>query len=95
MNTFPYHPTTVEVGDIVELPWVRSYQHGAVMIVTRVLRATFDAQEIKGSYGGPVTSNDHARGDCTHLPIREGRMWRIHKQHESLRRPHNVVAYLR
>jgi hypothetical protein len=94
MNSLPYDPTTVEVGDIVQLPWVRSYQHGATMIVTRVLRATFDAQEIKGSYGGPITEEEsrtthsHCRGP------RQGRMWRIHKRHESIRRPHNVMDYV-
>jgi hypothetical protein len=53
MNELPYNFDTVEVGDIVQIPYVRSYQHGATMIVTKINRQSFLAQEIEGSYGGP------------------------------------------
>jgi hypothetical protein len=96
VNSLPYDPSTVEVGDLVQLPWVRSYQHGATMIVTKVNKATFQAQEIIGSYGGPITA-EQAATTHSHLGItfRHGRMWNIHKLATGLRRPFGWEADLK
>jgi len=94
MNSLPYDPDFVEVGDIVQLPWVRSYQHGATMIVTKVNAKTFLATEIVGSYGGPITQKQYETTH-RHLYPRSGQTWRLHKKHPGLRRPFNVEAELR
>lgn len=40
----------VKVGDHFRLMWVRSYQHGASMVVDKVNAKTFKATEIPRSY---------------------------------------------
>lgn len=95
MNDQPYNPETVEIGDLVEW-WVRSYQHRATVVVTRVLKMTFEGIEIKGSYGGPI-SEEEAKTTHSHLYARSGRTWRVHKRADGLRRPyhvHQLVSYL-
>jgi hypothetical protein len=92
MNELPYNFDTVEVGDIIQIPYVRSYQHGATMIVTKINRKSFLAQEIEGSYGGPITE-EQFRTTHSHLCVRHGRMWKI-TRNADVRRPFNWQAEL-
>lgn len=64
----------VKVGSVLQLVWVKRYQHGATMRVTKVNKRTFIAEEVKGSYGGPC--------EVGHPVYKQGRPateWRIHK----------------
>jgi len=57
----------LKVGDVIGLVWVRRYQHGATMRITKINRKTIIAVELKGSYGGP---REDGRGATE---------WSIHK----------------
>ena len=93
MNEEPYDFDTVEVGDIIEIPWVHSYQHGATMVVTKINRQSFIAREIRRSYGGPITE-EQARTTHTHLYPRQGQLWKITRG-MNVRRPHNWQSCLK
>lgn len=38
-------------GDIVQMPWVKRYQHRATLQITKINKKSIKAVEIKGSYG--------------------------------------------
>jgi len=64
----------LKVGDVIGLVWVRRYQHGATMRITKINRKTIIAVEVKGSYGGPC--------EVGHPLYKRGRPateWSIHK----------------
>lgn len=46
-----FDPEKVKVGDVIEIPWVKSYQHGAYIQITKVNKKSWHGVERKGSYG--------------------------------------------
>lgn len=64
----------LKVGQVLQLVWVKAYQHGATMRITKINRKTIDAEEVAGSYGGPC--------EVGHPIYKKGRpatKWRLHK----------------
>ncbi len=45
------------------MPFVKQYQHGATMMVTKINKKGFKATEIKGSYGQGTNWNIHVTYD--------------------------------
>ena len=43
--------TDLKIGDVVRLPWVNRYQHGATMIIDKINKKSIKCTEIKSSYG--------------------------------------------
>jgi hypothetical protein len=67
MSYNAFNAEDLKVGDVVRLIWVKSYQHGATMRITKINKKSFKAEELVGSYGGPGK----------YFP--NGTTWNIHK----------------
>lgn len=64
----------LKVGDVIGLVWVKRYQHGATMRITKINKKSFKAVEVKGSYGGPCEV-----GHSIYKNGREAAEWAVHK----------------
>lgn len=74
MSVVYFKVEDLQVGQVIKLAWVKRYQHGATMRITKINKKTIIAEEVKGSYGGP-----RPVGDRLYKNGRPATVWNIHK----------------